>query len=259
MGCCEESVKDKLTILIPTSPIPSNPSTEIIDGTIARLRAYPDLADCKIVIMADGVRGEQEHRRPAYEEYKQALAHRGLHLEQCLMEFKEHSHQANMTAYALDFVTTPFVLFCEHDTFPVGDIPWRDFIRVMEAHPVDVKYIRLHLFDRMLPEHDYLMIDKEPRLVDGVPLMRTAQWSQRPHVAPTAYYRSILAEVFHRKPKTFIEDPLYGVIVEDHHAGAPPEKWGLNIYAPPGNMIRSGHSCGRTTGGDDPKYGLEHI
>ena len=46
-------MKDTLTIVMPTSPIPSHPSTEVIEESIRRLRVYPDLKDCEILIQIE--------------------------------------------------------------------------------------------------------------------------------------------------------------------------------------------------------------
>lgn len=258
------TLKDLVTILVSTSPVPSHPDTALLDETIARLRAYPELADCQLILMADGVRAEQQHRKLAYDEFKGRVRGR-INSSQLphviLLESTTHEHQANMTMLALEKVKTPFIFFCEHDTYPVGDVPMAGIVEAMQAHPDRLKHVRLHIFERMLPEHDYLMFDKAPIRIGGLPLVRTKQWSQRPHFASSEYYRWFLRTYFKKHPKTFIEDPLYGIILEDYEKGAVVEKWGMAIYAPEGDKLRSGHSCGRTKGAakPDPKFSIEAV
>ena len=56
-----------VAVLIPTSPIPSHPSTEMIETTIASVKEQ--LPDAPIIVMIDGIRPEQAELRPAYDEY----------------------------------------------------------------------------------------------------------------------------------------------------------------------------------------------
>jgi hypothetical protein len=66
-----------VAVLIPTSPIPSHPSTEMIETTIASVKEQ--LPDAPIILMIDGIRPEQAELRPAYEEYTRRILWRCLH------------------------------------------------------------------------------------------------------------------------------------------------------------------------------------
>ena len=91
------------------------------------------------------------------------------------------------------------------------------------------------------------MLDHQTGSWQGVPLRRTFQWSQRPHLAPTGYYRRILGE-FPAAPNTMIEDRMHSVCqVEpyDHNR--------LAIYHPDGDIKRSYHLDGR---GSEPKFDM---
>src|SRR5579859_4905919 len=100
---------DLVTILIPTSPIPSHPSTEIIDETIAGIRNYFPTA--RIIVMCDGVRSSVEHRRGQYGEYLFNLATLVKDENIEFKVFSDPTQQAWMTRETLQLVTTPFVLF----------------------------------------------------------------------------------------------------------------------------------------------------
>lgn len=240
------------TVLIVTSPVASHPDTSMIVETINSVRYH--LPDAPILILIDGIRGEQEQYRDRYEQYINNLlwfTHNQKNVVPLL--FKEHQHQARMTREALKDVSTSTILFVEHDTPLVTDyeIP----IEALNQKIVDGTYdvIRFHHEASIIPDHEYLMVDMEPLDVD-LPLLRTAQWSQRPHLASTRYYRNLIEDNIHEDSKTMIEDAVHGITQEKWlKLGVP--GWNqhrIAIYAPQdGNMKRSYHLDGR---GDDPKY-----
>lgn len=247
-----ESTPDSVTVLIPTSPIESHPSTEIIETTIASVRFWHPEAD--ILIMCDGVRSEQEHYRSRYEEYLERLVWLAARDGRISVTIHGvHRHQAEMTRRTLDGVTTPLILFVEHDTPLVTDeqIDWLGLFRVMLSGYADV--IRFHYEAHVQPEHAHLMLDREPRDVLGVPLLRTVQWSQRPHLANTAFYRRILARNFPSDYKAMIEDVMHGRVHNDwrEFGLAGWDRYLLWMYAPEGNIKRSLHLDGR---GADRKW-----
>lgn len=235
-----------LTVLIPTSPIPSHPSTSILDETISNVRKYTEE---RIIILFDGVHESLEHRSNDYFVYRMSVIENieaGKYGYCTYIDFKEHTHQAKMTRFALDFyVDTPLILFCEHDTSPIGEIPFNEICRIVENDPA-VNYMRFNIFHMILPEHRELMIGEEEKL--GVKFTRTIQWSQRPHIAKTSWYREILENHFGKDHKTMIEDVMHSVVQVQWH-----EKqidMGLTMFTPDGNHLRSYHSDAR---GSDKK------
>lgn len=242
-------LKDKLTVLIPTSPIPSNPDTTIIDQTIASVRAR--IPDAEILIMCDGVRPEQEPMAEQYYWYLNKL------LWKCNWEYKnvlpvlfdEYSHQANMTKQILNKVRTPAIMFVEHDCPLEGDIPVEALADVVIADRLDM--IRLHHETRIGPYHEHLMLDIEPIDILGQPFVRTVQWSQRPHIAHTDYYRKIMSEHFSEYSRTMIEDKMHSVAQTE-----PWDRHRLAIYHNEGNIQHSITTDGRAGG---EKYGEKMV
>jgi hypothetical protein len=240
---------------MPTSPVPSNPSTAMIEDTIRRIRAYPDLRDAEILIMVDGVRAEQEHRRPAYEEYTRRLidlCNWSPDFRGCLpVVFDEHLHQGMMTRRTLELVRTPLLFFCEHDMWPEGPIDFAGLARAMHNRD-DVKVIRLYRDAEMYHSHREMLLDETRQDIEGVPLVRTIQWSQNPHLAKTDLYREIITQHFGQRSRTMIEDVLHGTLANAGKAGW--DRWGLWLYAPEeigGNLRRCGFVNGRD---EDPKF-----
>jgi hypothetical protein len=241
-----------ITVLIPTSPIEAHPSTEIIEETIASVRFWHPAAE--ILLMIDGVRPEQEEFRERYEEYVRRILWRCNFTWQRVtpVRFAEHTHQAAMTRRALELVRTPLVLFVEHDTPIVIDepIPW-GLIHESVLYG-DLNVVRLFHEGVRQPDHRHLELDETPQdfagHYGGLPIVRTMQWSQRPHVASVAFYRELIARHFSPDARTMIEDVLHGKAEEAwlRDGVMAWHQWRIGIYAPDtGNIKRSYHLDGR--------------
>lgn len=242
-----------ITVLIPTSPIPTHPTTGVIDRTIKSVRDR--LPESEIIIMFDGIREEQETRRRAYEEYVRVMLEKTKHDPLITpLVFRDFSHQAIMAREALKLVDTDAILYVEHDTPLIGEINFTDcYHQLLDFHVVRFSH------EAVIPdEHWPLMLDTlEDAHVINYPFIRTVQWSQRPHLARTEFYRWILHEYFDGKKKSMIEDKLYGVIYNEYaeRGYAAWEKFKLAIYAPEKeNLKRSDNLDGR---GTDKKYDSE--
>lgn len=242
-----------VTAIIPTSPVAAHPDTSLIETTVASVRHW--LPDAEILIMCDGVRTEQEHYRARYEEYLNRLLWlSGTKWDRVLpVLHDEHLHQVGLTRRALDLVRTPLVLFVEHDCPIVTDcdIDWPALVRACLSGEADL--IRLHHEALVLPDHEHLMLDREPQDIAGAPLLRTVQWSQRPHLATTGFYRRMLAEDFPGDYVGMIEDRMHSVVESAwrDYGLAGWHRYRLWMYSPPGQIKRSYTLDGR---GADEKW-----
>lgn len=246
-----ERTPDPVTVLIPTSPIAAHPDTSIIEQTIASVRFHHPTAE--VVVMCDGVRPEQEHYRERYSEYLNRLCWLAARDGRILpLVYEQHLHQAEMTRSALDHVESPLILFVEHDTPLVTDEPI-DWPALQAACLSEVDLVRFHYEAMVHPEHEHLMLDTDPRDVHGAPLLRTVQWSQRPHLANTGWYRKVINDNFPPGYKGMLEDVLHGVVHNEWRqwGKAGWDRYRLAMYAPAGNLKRSLHLDGR---GEDPKW-----
>ena len=251
-------IKDKITVVIPSSSIPSHPSTKVIEETVRTIRAH--LPNVEILITLDGLRTEHEHRKEDYEEYKrQLLWLSNFEWANVLpVIFDEHLHQSGMMRRILDMVKTPTVLYVEQDTplTPDCDIDWEGITRSIETGEANL--VRLSHEALIIPEHKHLMLDDEPKDVSGVPMVRTIQWSQRPHIASAVFYRHLMNNYFTDQSRCFIEDKLHGEVqgeyYRDKDMGWYP--WRMFIYHPEGgNIKRSYHTDGRQ--GEDKLDGTQ--
>lgn len=244
---------EAITVIIPTSPTPSNPSVDGIVATVESVRSY--LPDAEIVITCDGVRDEQLDRAGAYHEFLHRLT-MWTSTRRNIMPIihHQHRHQSGMLIDALDplVVDTDFVLYVEADCPLEGDLDFDALLRVI----IDGDLNLLRLFHEPCiqqgSEHLFFDLITTP----SGRYVQTAQWSQRPHLADTVWYRDLMQRYFAPEARTFIEDVMHGVVQHDVFATRKPVasgviEWGMGVYAPSGSWKRSGHSDGR---GGDPKF-----
>lgn len=219
---------DKITVVVTASPIPSHPSTEIIEQTIDSIREQ--LPTAEIVVALDGVRPEQADQAADYHEFVRRLT--------WLTNFRWHNvvpvvadhflHQANLTIEAMEHVHSPLMLFVEHDTPLCGDMPWDRLCNAIEAG--DANVIQTYHFDAIHPDHQGIFLEHHPQRVEGVWLRRTMAWWQRPHLASADWYRSLLSD-FTPQSRTMIEDAVYPVMERDVRAGNW-DRWKVWLYEP---------------------------
>lgn len=237
-----------ITVLVSASPIPSMPSIDVIDETLDSVRQH--LPAATVIVLCDGVRDADEDLTDAYRQWRDTLAEAYAsdpHLT--IVRHETWVHQAAMYRAALEYVTTPLVLMMEADTPltspEVGPIPWDDLCDVLDADLLDS--VRFSHEASILSVHEHLALDREPIEIGGVPVVRTVQFSARPHLARADWYRRILADHFPTKSRTYTEDVLHGVVqhawYDDGMFGW--ERYRLAIYAPDGSMVRSRHTDGR--------------
>lgn len=241
----------RITVIITTSPAPLHPDTAHLDETVESVRER--LPDADIIISCDGVHPSQAHYADAYGEYVRRLTWKANTEWSNVLPvvLAEHGHQANGLRAALAHTRTPNILFMEHDTPLVGpQVPWDDLCDVIDDD--DANMIRLHHEASVLEPHRHLMLDETPTRPDGVPLLRTAQWSQRPHLASTAWYRWLLRTYFAPESRTMIEDVMHGVLTQAYRTTGLHgwNSWKVWLYAPEGDIKRSWHLDSR---GDDDK------
>lgn len=236
-----------ITVLVSSSSIPSHPSTAMLEKTLESIRER--LPDAEIIIMLDGLDPRLDHRKADYDAYKSEVLWKCNHEWHNVLPivFDGYIHQAKMTYRALHQVFSPLILFVEHDTPLIGEIDFDMLSKPLLQGSLDV--LRLLHEAAPLPDHKHLLLDNgKAQDIDGVPAIRTTQWSQRPHLATTSYYRDMLVENFEEDYRYFIEDKMHSVVQNND--------WKENkiaIYAPEGNMKRSDNLDGR---GEDPKFDM---
>lgn len=231
-----------ITIVIPSSYIPSHPDMGIMRETIDSVRYH--FPDAEIIVTLDGLRVEQQDKKRDYDNYTGKLLWQSLHEYTNVLPVvhSTHKHQAGMLRNSINLIRTTYLLYVEHDAPLVTDekIDWQkcfDFIDFGYANT-----IRFH-HEGVIPDpHKPLMIGQRDDFT------RTIQWSQRPHLTTKAYYENV---VLPRCPQdNFIEDQFHGVVMNDYYKYGR-SGWNLHklwIYTPKGNIKRSYHLDGRAGG-----------
>jgi hypothetical protein len=235
--------KHQISVIVPTSPVPAHPDTDIIEETIASIRHW--LPDVEIFLTFDGLPPDHYHRHDQYEEYIRRtlwLADHGGWGPIFPEVFTSHHHQSGMMRRILGEITTPLVLYVEHDAPLVTDEPI-DFPAIA-AFIAEGRssLVRLHHEAVIPPDHHHMMHG------DDGGFLRTSQWSQRPHLATTAFYNRIMEAHFPWSHRVFIEDQMHGVVDNAYrqHGLNGWQQYRLHIYQPPGdNLKRSYHLDGR--------------
>ena len=234
--------KDNVTIVVVASVIPSHPDTFILDETIASIRSH--FTDNEIILQLDGLRKERLARKDDYDEFKSRVLWKCLHEWKNVLPviFDDHNHQTDMMKKTIDMVQTATILYVEGDApiTPDCEIDWQKCLDMIEYEKANT--IRFH-FEASIPEpHKHLMFGVE----DG--FMKTAQWSQRPHLSRVSYYKNVILPPLDEC--AFIEDRTHGIIQDDilpydSFSEEGWEKHKLWIYHPEGNIKRSYHLDGR--------------
>lgn len=235
-----ERVTDDVTVIMPTTHMPSNPSTEVIEQTLDSV--VQQMPNSEIIVLIDGLRPEVSEFVQDYEEATRRLLHqlKYKYPHAIPMRFEQYGHQSLMTRQALKIIHTPLLLFVEHDTPITREIDW---VGIKEVVKSNYAYqVRLSHEGRILDEHKYLMLDEESKTVHGVPLIRTKQWSQRPHLSTTDFYRYII-EKYHDDQPRFIEHVMYGILLHGDW-----NEFRTHIYTPPGDIQRTIHLDGKKYG-----------
>lgn len=243
-----------ISVIVPVSVIKSHPATAVLTQTLDSVRYH--LPDSEILLTFDGVRREQSDRTADYEEFiRKALWLADHHYGNVYpVIHDQHMHQSGMMRAVLPEIRTPLLLYVEADCPLVTDEPidWptiTDFILSGESN-----LCRLAHEAMIHPEHAHMHHGTEH---DGL-FTRTSQWSQRPHVASTAFYRRLLECYFSPDSKAFLEDRLHGVLDEAYRKDGLAGwcQFQTHLYTPEGNIKRSYTTDGRA---GEPKWDGDQV
>lgn len=258
-------VQDRITVLVVTSPVPSNPDLSMIKNLIESVRI--DLPGAEILIGCDSVREEMEHRRAAYHHFLHELTiWANTQFNVTVFTTTEHSHESGLLHMLMPEVRTDHVLFMEHDCPLIQPIDFAACLNEMRQH--DLRHLRFGHEARVLDEHAYLYpFGTEPD--EDTAHIKTVQYSSRPALYASELMRELLDTYFAPGATCMIESVLYGPWqtadgftpgeVSTELAGDPAfadrlrlsrawERYRSALWAPGPNLAFSGHVDGR--GGD---------
>jgi hypothetical protein len=218
-----------VTAIISTSPIWCNPSTEILDETVAQLREH--LPTAPIILLADGVHPEDVSLTEKYEEFKDCIRQKDWE-NFTMVEFSEWFHQSGMLRQTVGQIETPLVFWMEHDT-PMcsGYIPWQEIIDTLLSN--EAACIRFHLTGNKARALNFF------HSRTGVPLDQVISHTAWPQIVRLDFFKELIATF--ETAKTYYDDGLRDGFLEHNK-----DRYRYCVYAPEGNPSRCYHTSGRT-------------
>ena len=179
-----------LTIVLTTSPVPSNPSTSVLEQVFQSFAKVPRLQEAQKLIHLDGTNPALPlRRRTSYAEFARRIAllistaadfrHTQLHQSETYL-FAAHN-----LAAAVQFVNTTFMLVHQHDFVIARPFDLKGLLRTMREKSHALKHVRLNVRPNVARGFDSFV---ENYTEGRVPLARTCGWSDCPHVTTKEYY-----------------------------------------------------------------------
>lgn len=188
--------QELLTVVVCSSPVPSNPDTSVLRAVFASLSIVAGLSQCPKIIQLDGPQPSLRVARvEAYAEFESrvrdlartdaAFTRTRVYRSRTFL-FASHN-----LAAAIMHVNTTFLFALQHDYVVVRPFDASGLLRTMVDVPV-VKHVRLNMRPNM-PARGFDGVVENASLPGlRVPLARTCGWSDAPHIARTEYYRTFV-------------------------------------------------------------------
>lgn len=216
-------MQDVLTVLVQTSPIPSHPSTALIEALFRSFRKVDGLLEARIVVLADGceeinvIDGENENVKHGkaspetatnYREFLQRLE--DLIATQAppfcplgdgrvsLLRLETRHGAAPAIRVAMErVVSTPLVMVCQHDNFFVNYAPLRQVSEALVKTPgLGIGATCIHFLSTATLGYQQKVkrrygLDLPPVHVEDLehPLVPLAFWYGRSHLTTADYMR----------------------------------------------------------------------
>lgn len=240
-------IADKLTIVSTTHLVPSAPSVWILRRTIHSLRRAMPVEACEHRVYYDAP-AVLDQRHEAYERNLRRLAEQfGL----TLIVRQRSGLKANYL-HAVDTVSTPYMLFLEHDWTFRRRVDLPGLLDVFDRHPY-VNFVKFNKYandSHLWWDH---FVEPEDRIPE-LPLTRTSCWTNNPHVVRISKWRESWKDIVGGHPERGakgIEEKLYwaygkGIFSEgfrETHA-----HWGCFIYGDIGAPALLHHTNGSLAG-----------
>ncbi|KAG7366947.1 hypothetical protein IV203_029617 [Nitzschia inconspicua] len=225
----DKSMHDKLTVLIQTSPIPSHPSTALLEALFRSFRKADGLLESQIVILADGceeitISAEGKVNEVENIKHGKASLFTAKNYREHLTRLREkvakqtppfcplpggsikllelegrHGSALAIQAGMNQVVNTPLVMVCQHDNFFVRYAPLREVVNAMLTEPrgLGIGLNCLHFLSTATLNYQQKVkrrynLDLEPVTVEGLqyPLVPLVFWYGRSHLTYSDYVRS---------------------------------------------------------------------
>jgi len=221
-----DEVKRAISVILTTSPLPSCPSTAVIEYTLQTMAKFaPALVSVPLIVTCDGTkvssenkyrRGEiTEDRAKAYKGYKDNLrtlsaSQKGVWQNSKIVELTTRNGFGFAVKEGLKYVTTPLVLVLQHDRTFMRDF---DLLAVCKAvsRREDMNYVLLqtsstlnysNLIPTLLNKNGNKAItsgaEVKHRVEFGSKFLPNVQWFDSTHICKTKWYKKF---VFDRRKR----------------------------------------------------------
>ena len=267
-------VSHDLTIVITTSPIPSIPSTALLEALLKSFEHVNDLHGCKVIIVCDGIgivlstdakpnwkcsKVNPKHVT-AYKEYTSNVERLAACLQrpsEALVLHDRHGCGLAVKA-ALDRVQTPFVMVVQHDQLFLRNVNVGGVLAAMHAHPAVLRYVGIQSrttlrYKERVADRFGIALDEfiaHPHL--SSPLLPLLMYYDKPHIVWTEHLRERVYANGAVKPGDFVEDVLGRAQMEDIKANGirAHGKYGTWVLCDDEDSPATYHLSGRKVVGD---------
>lgn len=180
-------LKNGVTLIMTTSPIPTHPSTALIDKAIEGLRDTGYKFSKKIISY-----DKPKKKVAAYETYKKIMKQK--YPDFVHLEMKEHGHFIGSFYNAMTHCDTKFVFMNQHDIELKGVFPIQRMLRLPGK---DWNIIATHHMKDGLTETHWFPIVRNSKFPG---LLKTWGWSERIFLTKTDYMMKQIYDGYHAKP-----------------------------------------------------------
>lgn len=256
--------RDKLTVLITSSPTHTHPSTSLIDHVLETFQLIPSLVECRKIIICDGYRVESKVRykkgrvtqdqADSYEEYKNNLKQHvneknPLYHNTEILELPERVGFGFALKEAIPSVTTKYLMIVQHDRSFIKSFDLEQVLESMENNPI-MRCVLLPLastynyrkrMDTKFHKKDILS-NREITHNHNV-FLPLCQFYDSTHIAHIDFYKEFIIGQKMIPKNGFIEDRLGQIQVQDIRLN------GMEVHAKYGTYLY----------GDGFEYLVQHL
>ena len=207
------NVSDSVTILIPSSQVPSHPSIGLVQRAITSIRQVLALPTAPVVVCCDGQPVDKDP--DPYAEYKQRLKAYGQSHDVQVVELDEHRGLPGVIQLGFEHVHTPLALVFQHDVEVIQQVNVAGICDALLNPELQINHVRLNNHRNREYKADSVLKEFEhPDL--RVPLLRTIAWSDMPHFTTTLYYRTqVIPRIRPTRSSRGVENQLGPLIQAD--------------------------------------------
>lgn len=213
-------LSDDLTVILTSSPTPSNPDIDMITDVISSLYKFAigENSDCKIIIACDGTIDENKKYSIFIKKIKAYYANNP---NITIVVNQTKGHLTGNIRNVINLVKTKFLLVIQHDLPFVRDVNIQGVLDDMIINP-KLKHVRFNRRKNIKTGWDNIPTFALEKIKLNNTYISNEVWSDQNHVTTLDYYNDIvLKEV---PDGTFMENVL-NVTSKGHH-----EKYGTYIY-----------------------------